>query len=208
VETIRNVGLARYTGCRLHVCHVSTGYSLGEIIRAKKEGAQVTCEVTPHHIALTDETEYRVNPPLRKESDVDAIIKAIKEGWVDAIATDHAPHTPEDKASGSPGMVGLETAFPVCYTELVKKGHISLGTLVQLMSEKPSEMLGINKGTLDTGKNGDLVLVDLDKEITIDSRSFASKGKNTPFDGRKYYGEIISTIRHGKVVYMKEECSL
>lgn len=208
VETIRNVGLARYTGCHLHVCHVSTEYSMKEIIRAKKDGASVTCEVTPYHIALTKETEYRVNPPLREKSDVDAIIKAIEEGWVDAIATDHAPHTPEDKASGSPGMVGLETAFSVCYTELVRKGHISLGTLVQLMSGKPSEILGINKGTLDKGRNADLVLVNLDKEITIDSRSFASKGKNTPFDGRRYYGEIISTIKEGNFVYMKEDCSL
>ncbi len=208
VETIRNVGLARYTGCRLHVCHVSTEYSLKEILRSKKDGAKVTCEVTPHHIALTEGTKYRVNPPLRKKSDVEAIIEGIREGWIDAIATDHAPHTHEDKEGGAPGMVGLETAFSVCYTELVKKGHISLGRLVQLMSERPSAILGIEKGTLIIGRNADLVLVDLDKEITIDSRCFASKGKNTPFDGRKYFGEVITTIKGGKAVYMKEDCSL
>ena len=200
--TIRDLYLAKVTKARLHMAHVSTIESIEAIRRAKKEGSNVTCEVTPHHIALTtEESNYRVNPPIREKEDVNAIIEGIKDGTVDCIGTDHAPHTEEDKAKGSPGMVGIETAFSICYTELVKKNGISINKLSELMSRNPAKILGMNKGSITIGKDGDLVLVDLNKEIVIDKEKFASKGKNTPFHGRKYFGEVIMTIKGGKLIY-------
>lgn len=200
--TIRDLYLAKVTKARLHMAHVSTIESIEEIRRAKKEGSNVTCEVTSHHIALTtEESNYRVNPPIREKEDVNAIIEGIKDGTVDCIGTDHAPHTEEDKAKGSPGMVGIETAFSICYTELVKKNGISINKLSELMSRNPAKILGMNKGSITIGKDGDLVLVDLNKEIVIDKEKFASKGKNTPFHGRKYFGEVIMTIKGGKLIY-------
>ena len=200
--TIRDLYLAKVTKARLHMAHVSTIDSIEAIRRAKKEGANVTCEVTPHHIGLTtDESNYIVNPPIREKADVTAIIEGIKDGTVDCIGTDHAPHTEEDKAKGAPGMVGIETAFSICYTELVKKNGISVNKLSELMSRNPANILGMNKGSITIGKDGDLVLVDLNKEVVIDKEKFASKGKNTPFHGRKYFGEVIMTIKNGKVIY-------
>lgn len=200
--TIRDLYLAKVTKARLHMAHVSTIESIEAIRRAKKEGANVTCEVTPHHIGLTtEESNYRVNPPIRKKEDVNAIIEGIKDGTVDCIGTDHAPHTEEDKAKGAPGMVGLETAFSICYTELVRKNGISINKLSELMSRNPAKILGMNKGSITIGKDGDLVLVDLNKEIVIDKEKFASKGKNTPFHGRKYFGEVIMTIKGGKLIH-------
>ena len=200
--TIRDLYLAKVTKARLHMAHVSTVESIEAIRRAKKEGSNVTCEVTPHHIGLTlNESNYRVNPPIREEDDVKAIIAAIKDGTVDCIGTDHAPHTEEDKAKGAPGMVGLETAFSICYTELVKKNGITVNKLSELMSRNPANILGMNKGSITIGKDGDLVLVDLNKEIVVDKESFVSKGKNTPFHGRKYFGEVIMTIKGGKLIY-------
>ena len=200
--TIRDLYLAKVTKARLHMAHVSTIESIEAIRRAKKEGANVTCEVTPHHIGLTtEESNYRVNPPIRKKEDVNAIIEGIKDGTVDCIGTDHAPHTEEDKAKGAPGMVGLETAFSICYTELVRKNGISVNKLSELMSRNPAKILGMNKGSITIGKDGDLVLVDLNKEVVIDKEKFASKGKNTPFHGRKYFGEVIMTIKGGKLIH-------
>ena len=202
--TIRDLYLAKVTGARLHMAHVSTVESINAIRRSKSEGANVTCEVTPHHIGLTTEiSNYRVNPPIRKQEDIDAIIAGIKDGTVDCIGTDHAPHTEEDKQNGAPGMVGLETSFSICYTELVKKYGISINKLSELMSKNPANILGMNKGTITVGKDGDLVLVDLNKEVVIDKETFLSKGKNTPFQGREYYGEVITTIKAGKVIYSK-----
>ncbi len=200
--TIRDLYLAKVTKARLHMAHVSTIESIEAIRRAKKDGANVTCEVTPHHIALTTkESNYRVNPPIREKEDVNAIIEGIKDGTVDCIGTDHAPHTEEDKAKGAPGMVGIETAFSICYTELVKKNGISLNKLSELMSRNPANILRMNKGSITIGKDGDLVLVDLNKEIVVDKEKFASKGKNTPFDGKKYFGEVVMTIKGGKRIY-------
>ena len=202
--TWRDVELCKLTGGRLHMCHVSTKESMEYIINAKLLGANVTCEVTPHHIALTrDVNDYRVNPPIREKEDVAYLINAIKTGMVDCIGTDHAPHTEEEKKKGSPGMVGLETAFSICYTTLVKENGLSLNKLSEIMSKNPSEILGMNKGTLGIGRDGDLVLVDLDKKVKIDSESFASKGHNTPFNGMEYYGEVQMTIKGGKIVYKK-----
>lgn len=200
--TFRDVYLAKVTGARLHMAHVSTIEAINCIKEAKDSGANVTCEITPHHIALTTkESNYRVNPPIREEEDVRAIINAIKLGVVDCIGTDHAPHTEEDKAKGAPGMVGLETAFPICYTKLVKENEISLNKLSELMSKNPAEILGMNKGTISVGKDGDVVLVDLNKKIIVDKEAFVSKGKNTPFHGMEYYGEVKFTIKGGRIVY-------
>lgn len=203
--TWRNITLAEYTGCKIHMAHVSTKESIDYCIEAKKKGHKVTLEVTPHHIALTkDENDYRVNPPIRMEEDRQYLIKAIKEGYVDAIGTDHAPHTKEDKEKGAPGLSGIETSFSICYTELVKKGHITLSKLSEIMSKNPAKIMSFNKGQINIGFEGDLVLVDLDKEYVIDSNKFHSKGKNTPFNNKRVYGQVTTTIKGGKVVFQEE----
>ncbi len=199
--TWRNIALAEHASCATHIAHVSTREAMEYVAAAKQRGSSITCEVAPHHIALTSEIKYRVNPPIREKEDVDYLIKCIKDGYVDAIATDHAPHTEEDKANGAPGMTGLETAFQVCYTTLVKGGHINLSKLSELMSRNPGEILGVKKGQIKIGYQGDLTLVDLEKEMAIDNSKFLSKGKNTPFNGTKVYGEIVKTIKSGKIVY-------
>ena len=200
--TIRDLYLAKVTGVHLHMAHVSTKEAVQAITTAKEEGTNVTCEVTPHHIALDESiSNYRVNPPIRKKEDVKSIIDAIKKGIIDCIGTDHAPHTEEDKKNGAPGMVGLETAFSICYTTLVKENGISLNKLSELMSKNPADILGMNKGLITVGYDGDMVLLDLNKEIVINKETFVSKGKNTPFHGRKYFGEVMTTIRKGKIVY-------
>ena len=200
--TIRDLYLAKVTKANLHMAHVSTVESINAIERAKEEGVNVTCEVTPHHLALDNTiSNYRVNPPIRKREDVEALIKAIKNGVIDCIGTDHEPHTEQDKENGAPGMVGLETAFSICYTTLVKENNISLNKLSELMSKNPAKILGMNKGIISVGKDGDMVLVDLDKKIVVDREKFVSRGKNTPFNGREYYGEVMMTIKGGKVVY-------
>lgn len=200
--TWRNITLAKHAGCKVHFSHVSTKESMEYIVKAKAKGHKVTCEVAPHHLALTeDQCNYRVNPPIRAKEDVAYLIEAIKAGAVDAIATDHAPHSEEDKAKGAPGISGIETSFSVCYTKLVREGHISLNQLSEIMSKRPSEILGVNKGMIDIGYDGDLVLLDLDKEYEINGLDFLSKGKNTPFQGKKVYGEVVKTIKDGKIVY-------
>lgn len=204
IITSRDIELAKYTDTKLHMAHVSTIEALEYIIDAKLRGANITCEVAPHHIALTEATDYRVNPPLRESEDVKAIIRAIQEGFVDTIATDHAPHTAEDKANGAPGMVGLETAFAVCYTSLVKESYISLNHLSELMSKNPAEIMNINAGEIKVGFEGSLVLIDLEKEYVIDPNEFASKGKNTPFADMNVFGQIEKTIVKGRVKYSRE----
>lgn len=204
IITSRDIELSKYTGAKLHMAHVSTKEAIEYIIDAKMKNTNVTCEVSPHHIALTDEVEYRVNPPLRSKEDVKVIIEAIKDGFVDTIATDHAPHSTEDKEKGSPGMVGLETAFSVSYTKLVQADHISLNKLSELMSKNPAKIMDVNAGEIKPGFEGSLVLVDLEKEYEINPKDFISKGKNTPFTGMKVYGEIQKTIVKGEVKYTKE----
>ena len=162
--TSRDVELAKYTGCRLHMAHVSTIEAMKYIIEGKKSGANITCEVTPHHIGLDNtKSNYRVNPPIRDKEDVRFLIDAIKLGYVDCIGTDHAPHTDEEKDKGSPGMTGIELAFQICYTVLVKNNGLSLNDLSRIMSYNPGKILGLNTGKLEIGFNGDLVLVDLKK---------------------------------------------
>lgn len=199
--TIRDITIADTVKGRLHLCHVSTKEAMEAIINAKKKGDNITCEVAPHHIALTGEKTYRVNPPIREREDVEFLIDAIKGGYVDGIGTDHAPHSEEDKKKGSPGISGIETAFSVCYSKLVKEGHISLNKLSEIMSKRPAEILGFNKGQIALGYDGDLTLVDIEKKYKVEASSFRSKGKNTPFDGMELYGAIIKTIKGGKIVY-------
>jgi len=202
--TWRNLTLAQYSGCKAHFAHVSTKESMEYIIKAKRKGHKVTCEVAPHHITLKNNIKYGVNPPLREQEDIDYLVKAIKEGYVDAIATDHAPHSGEDKINGAPGISGIETAFSICYTKLVKEGYIDLNKLSEIMSKRPSDILGVKKGTIDIGYDGDLVIVDTEKHYKIDNNKFYSKGKNTPFNGMEVYGDINTTIKGGKIVYKAE----
>lgn len=199
--TLRDIYACEQTKGRLHLCHVSTKEAIQMIIDAKKKGVNVTCEVTPHHIFLTDEVKYRVNPPIRKEEDIASIINAIKEGYVDAIATDHAPHSVEDKEKGAPGISGIETSFQVCLTKLVKENNVSLQVLSKLMSYNPCKMMGLNKGLIEDGYEADLVLVDIDKKVKINVKDFESKSKNSPIDGYEVFGDVLMTFKNGKIVY-------
>lgn len=200
IMTFRDIYLSNITGAKLHLAHVSTKESIEAIRNAKINNPNITCEVTPHHIALYN-NGYKVNPPIREREDVRAIIEGIKDGTVDMIATDHAPHSMEDKEKGAPGISGIETAFSISYTTLVKSGEISLNRLSELMSANPAKLAKINKGEIEIGYDGDIVLIDLGKKITIDGDKFISKGKNTPFNGMEFYGEIRATIRRGEIKY-------
>ena len=200
IETARNILLAQVTGARLHMCHVSTKEAMADIVQAKQRGVLVTSEVTPHHIYFAD-TDFRVNPPIRSKADVQALIAAMLAGEVEAIATDHAPHSDEDKANGAPGMVGLETAFSVCYTVLCKQNGMALSALSGMLSKGPAKILGLNKGLLAAGYDGDVVLVDLGHSYTVSKEDFAGKSHNTPYEGHSFYGLVKATIKAGKLTY-------
>ena len=194
--TVRNLELAEIAKCRIHLCHVSTQEACFALWLAKKSGAKVTAEVTPHHLALTGEKAPSifniVNPPLREEIDRTFCIDALKNGLIDVISTDHAPHTEADKKSGAPGFSGLETAFAVCNTILVKENHFTLQKLSALMSANAARILGLkDRGFLQEGMRADLVLVDPDKQWTVRGKDFVSKGKFTPFEGKKLSGKVI-----------------
>jgi len=200
--TTRDLTLAAHTGCKIHMCHVSTKDAIDSIICAKQRSVPVTCEVTPHHLALTSDMEdYKVAPPLRRETDRFALIKALTEGWIDAIATDHAPHTPEDKLAGAPGITGIETAFAICNTYLVRRGHISLSCLSEHMADKPARIMNLCKGKLLKGYDADIVLVDPERKFTLTANNLVSKGKNTPFIGKELFGAVVMTLKKGKIVY-------
>ncbi len=205
----RDLRLCEQTGCRYHVCHISTKESVALIRKAKSRGVRVTCETAPHYLVLCDddlqeEGRFKMNPPLRSAEDREALIEGLADGTIDAIATDHAPHTAEEKSRGlahsAMGIVGLETSFPVLYTALVRTGRIGFGRLVEAMSEAPRRIFRIGGG-LEPGMPADITVLDLDKEYSIDSRSFLSKGKATPFDGWKVRGEVVMTLKDGKAVY-------
>lgn len=203
--TVRNLALAGESGARVHVAHVSTVGSLEAVREAKRRyGDQVTCEVTPHHLALTSAVPAIVNPPLRFAADREALIAGILDGTVDAIATDHAPHTAEDKASGAPGFSGIQTAFAVCNTVLVKTGKIGLSKLSDLMSARPAEILGLCRGLIRPGYAADFALIDPDREWTVrpaDKGSWFSKSVNTPFAGSRLSGAVLATFRQGRRVF-------
>ena len=201
LETVRNLHLCEYYGTRLHMCHVSTREAVEAIAAAKSRGVPVTCEVTPHHLWFAD-SEYRVNPPIRTADDVAALIEGIRAGAVDAIATDHAPHSDEDKEKGAAGMVGLETAFSVCYTKLCKEQGLELYLLEALMSRFPAAILGLNsKGRIAVGADADLTLVDLDAVWTVDKDKLHSKSRNCPYHGQTPTGRVVLTIRDGRITY-------
>ena len=203
--TWRDITLAKFVDSRLHMSHVSTKEAMKYIIEGKNDGVKVTCEITPHHLALNNKiSNYRVNPPIREEDDVNFLIKAIKMNYVDCIGTDHAPHSKEDKEKGAPGMIGIEQAFSICYTKLVKENHISLNKLSQLMSGNAAKLLNINKGKLQPGFLGDLVLIDLNKKRIFKEEDIVSRSKNTPFNGMECYGDVVVTIKNGKIVYKSD----
>ncbi len=213
--TLRNIEIAKLAGCHIHICHCSTKISMDGVRRAKAEIANgttrpefdCTVEVTPHHLGLagTDAPFIRalVNPPLRSEEDRRAVIEALRDGTADCIGTDHAPHTQEDKAGGSPGFTGLETAFGVCNSILVKKEGFSLSRLSELMSDNPAKILKIKSGRIAPDYTGDFVLLDPDEEWIVHPEFFKSKGKSTPLEGRTLTGKIHATFFGGKKVYGK-----
>lgn len=203
----RDLRLAEKTGCAYHVCHISTKESVELIRQAKARGVDVTCETAPHYLVLCDEDmqedgRFKMNPPLRSREDKKALIEGIKDGTIDMIATDHAPHSAKEKGRGLEkslmGVVGLETAFPVLYTELVKKNIITLDRLVELMSFKPKERFGI-----DT--ENDFAVFDISEAYKIDPENFLSMGRATPFAGREVFGRCLLTVHNGKVVYKAED---
>ena len=203
IETVRNLHLCEYYGARLHMCHVSTKEAVEAIGAAKWKGVPVTCEVTPHHLWFAD-TDYRVNPPIRRAEDVEALIEAIRLGVVDAIATDHAPHTDQEKAAGAAGMVGLETAFGVCYTKLCKEKGLPLARLAELMSTAPADILGLaGHGRVLPGCAADLVLVELDTPYTVDKNALHSKSRNCPYHGAQLWGRVDMTVKGGKVTWKR-----
>lgn len=198
---------------RLHICHVSAKESVALLKNAKKENLNITFEVTPHHLALTEEEAYnynayaKVNPPLRSKEDVQSIIEAFRQDLVDSIATDHAPHEIDSKnvpiQDASFGISGLETAFGVVNTYLVKKNIISLFKAIELLSTRPAKVFQLDAGTLCEGSSANLVLLDVNKEWVVNPNNFKSKGKNTPFNSKTLFGSIEQTIYKGKIVYRR-----
>ncbi|MCY9400847.1 dihydroorotase [Bacillus haynesii] len=213
VHIARDVLLAEAAGCHYHVCHISTKESVRVVRDAKKAGIRVTAEVTPHHLLLSDsdipglDTNYKMNPPLRSPEDREALLEGLRDGTIDFIATDHAPHTEEEKQqtmSLAPfGIVGLETAFPLLYTHFVKTGKWTLKQLHDYMTVKPCEAFGLPYGKLEAGRSADITLIDLEREEKIDKSTFLSKGKNTPFDGISCFGWPVMTMAKGKLVYQE-----
>jgi dihydroorotase len=214
VMLARNIILAKATGAKLHIAHVSTKGSVELIKRAKEEGVNITAEVTPHHLTLTDEAVYnydtntKVFPPLRSREDIEALIEGLKDGTIDAIATDHAPHTKDDKKvpyDMAPfGISGLETAFSVINTFLVQTGIITMKALVNYMSMNPARILGISNG-IRVGATADIVIVNPYEEYTVDKEKFKSKGKNTPYHGMKLKGVVEYTIVEGQIRYQRNK---
>jgi dihydroorotase len=215
----RDIRLAARTGARIHIQHVSAAGSVALIRKAKAEGIPITAETAPHYFALTEETliglpptmraSAKMNPPLRTEADRLAVIEGLSDGTIDVIATDHAPHEAELKAlplEEAPfGITGLETAFAVSCTELVRKGTLTLMQLIEKMSAAPARLIGLNRGTIREGAAADLVVLDIDNSYKVHSKTFASKGKSTPFEAREVYGAVRMTLRSGEIVYNESD---
>ena len=205
----RDIELVKETGCAYHVCHISTKESVKLIRQAKKDGVNISCETGPHYLVMNDmdlqeEGRFKMNPPIRDESDRQALIEGLKDGTIDVIATDHAPHTKEEKSKGLEkslmGVVGLETAFPIVYTELVRKGVITLEKAVELLNVNAKKRFGIG-ASIKEGEKADLTVFDLDEEYTVDPEKFHTKGRSTPFEGWKVYGKCLMTMVDGRIVY-------
>lgn len=207
----RDILLAKETGARLHLCHCSTRDSVKLLKAAKQEGLKISGEVCPHHFTLSeedipgDDSNYKMNPPLRSKEDVIALKEALRDGTIEVIATDHAPHSKEEKEKSfreAPfGIVGLETAFALTITELLETGYLTPAQMVEKLSVNPAKILGIDRGSLEVGNVADIVIADPKQEYLIDNNSFLSKGKNTPFHGRKVKGKIKFTLVSGRLVY-------
>ena len=211
----RDIVLAAETGAHLHLCHCSTKESVDMVREARKAGVSISAEVCPHHFALSDEdipsaedTNYKMNPPLRSREDVQALKEGLRDNIMDVISTDHAPHTFEEKNTSMKkapfGIVGLETAACLTYTELVLQGYLTPMQMAEKMSYNPAKIVGIDKGDIQPGKIADIVIFDPEKAYKIDKTKFASKGRNTPFDGREVTGKVMATIVDGRVVYEAE----
>lgn len=205
----RDIEIAERLGCRYHVCHISTKETVQLVREAKARGVKVTCETGPHYLIFTDmdlqeDARWKMNPPIRSAEDRAALVEGIKDGTIDMIATDHAPHSIEEKSRGlkdsAMGIVGLETAFAALNTHLVKKGIITLEHLVKIMSENPRKVFRI-EGGIEVGERADVVLLDVNKEWRVDSEKFYSMGKITMFDGRDMVGDVVMTLHRGNVVY-------
>lgn len=208
--TAREIALAAALDVPVHICHVSTKTSIELIRDAKKRGVKVTAETAPHYFSLTEkellrgDADFRMNPPLRTEDDVNAVIRGLIDGTIDAIATDHAPHTAEEKSDfikAPNGSIGMETSLAVGITYLVKSGVMSFDELIKKMSVNPAEILGINAGTISVGSDADIALVNINEEWTVDENKLHGKSKNTPFKGRKLFGKVKMTLLDGRIVY-------
>ena len=211
IMVMRDAMLAEETGARVHICHVSTAKSVDIIRRMKKRGAPITCETCPQYFTLTEEEVLtqgamaRVNPPLRTAKDIKGIIAGLKDGTIDVIATDHAPHAAEEKARpltrAPSGMIGLETSLAVTLTQLYHTKKMELPAIIRRMSTNPADILGLPKGHMSLGVDADLTVFDPDEEWTVDPEQFASKARNTPFAGRKLKGRVKYTIVKGRIIY-------
>jgi len=212
LQIARDILIAEETSARYHVCHISTKEGVRIVREAKERGQKVTCEVTPHHLLLenrdVENSDFKMNPPLRGVDDKYALIQALIEGTIDCIATDHAPHAPNEKALGmekSPfGVVGMETAFPLIYTNLVRSRMATLPQAIAWFSLNPAKILNLDAGRIVTGRIADLTILDLNRRKSIDKNSFFSKGRNTPFDGWECVGWPVMTLVEGKVAYCDE----
>ena len=214
-QIARDIMLAQATGVHYHICHISTKESVELVRFAKAQGINVTAEVSPHHLILcdtdifNDDPNFKMNPPLRADADRIACVQGLLDGTIDVIATDHAPHHEDEKSWGietAPfGIVGLETAFPLMYTTFVKTGKMTLKQLIDCMSTKPATIFNLPYGKLEVGAVADITIIDLDKEMEIDSTQFLSKGKNTPFNGYRVAGWPVMTLVGGKVTYKDEQ---
>ena len=210
-QVARDVELVRETGVQYHVCHISTKETVDIVRKAKAEGLKVSCETAPHYLALCDmelkeHGRFKMNPPIRSAADRDALIRGVQDGTIEVIATDHAPHSPEEKEKGleksNMGVVGIETSFAAMNTYMVKRGYITMEKLCEVMSINPRKLFGLPHG-IKLGEKADFVLVDPDKEWVVNPEEFASKGRYTPFDGVTLYGDVLMTVYNGQTVYNK-----
>ncbi len=216
IDAVRDIILAKETGARIHIAHISTKNAIEAVRRAKNEGVKVTCEVTPHHFTLTDklvegyDTNTKMSPPLRSAEHLEAILEALKDGTIDAIATDHAPHHADEKAleydRAPMGITGLETAVGLAFDELVHKGLIDLARFVELFSTNPARIFNLqSRGTLKVGSIADVTILDPDLNWTYRNADSKSKSKNSPFDHRNFTGAAVATIVGGKIVYRRTD---
>lgn len=208
-EVERDINIAKRTGCKLHICHVSTAESVELVRRAKAEGVDVTCETGAHYLAFCEEDlqedgRFKMNPPLRSAADRDALLRGLADGTIDCIASDHAPHSDEEKSKGleksAMGVTGIELSLPAVYTYAVRPGHISMARMIQMMADNPRHIFGI-EGGLTPGQRADITIVDFNSTFVVDKKLFISKGKSTPFEGNTLYGKVLYTLFAGQIAY-------